>query len=230
MNAPGGSQGGREPQIDTGTQSTGNADRSGQLVPRSAAFLNQQTQGKVRRGRERSPGLVRHGRRIAVLVLAASAIAAPASGAAAQASAASANTTQFISMTLAEPIAPTASSCPVAPEGYCGSGEVIPLGHATEMIHFGAGCGGSCDLRTISLASGSLVLDETFGNASCPGACRPNPASPSSGTLTDVVLSGTGIFAGATGTLSGTVRSAGGIIGPRGTSIIKLAGTVLYGQ
>jgi hypothetical protein len=98
------------------------------------------------------------------------------------------------------------------------------------MIDFGAGCGGSCDLRTISLAGGSLVLDETFSSPSCPGACEPNPANPSSGTLTDVVVSGTGIFAGATGTLSGTVRAAGGIIGPHGTSIVKLAGTIHYGQ
>ena len=143
-------------------------------------------------------------------------------------SAAAADTTQFVSMTFTEPIAPTASTCPVAPEGFCGSGEVIPLGHATEIIDFGAGCGGTCDLRTINLAGGSLILEETFSNPSCPGSCQPNPARPGSGTLTDVVIGGTGIYAGATGTLSGTVRSAGGVNAPVGVSIIKLSGTIHY--
>jgi hypothetical protein len=86
---------------------------------------------------------------------------------------------------------------------------VIPLGHATETIEFGAACGGTCDLRTISLAGGSIFAEETFSDPACPGVCQPNPAEPSSGTLTDVVVGGTGIFTGATGTLTGSVRAAG---------------------
>jgi hypothetical protein len=233
VKAPGSARTDGQGLIDTDTHHSGKVYQSDQLGQSYAVFLNHRTvkRGRVRRRHARSRGLILHGKRtIAVLALAASGIAAMANTAAAQASPAGANTTQFISMTFAEPIAPTAASCPVAPEGFCGSGEVIPLGHATEMIHFGAGCGGSCDLRTVSLAGGSLVLDETFSNGSCPGACQPNPASPSSGTLTDVVAGGTAIYAGATGTLSGTVRAAGGIIGPRGTSIVKLAGTIHYGQ
>jgi hypothetical protein len=41
---------------------------------------------------------------------------------------------------------------------------VIPLGHAAETIEFGAGCGGSCDLRTINLAGGSIFIEETFSD------------------------------------------------------------------
>jgi hypothetical protein len=136
---------------------------------------------------------------------------------------AAANTTVSVKMTFTEPIVPgVKKDCPVFPEGFCGSGEVIPLGHATETIVFGAGCGGTCDLRTINLAGGSIFIDETFSDGTCPGVCQPNPAAPGSGTLTDVVIGGTGIFAGATGSLSGTVRAAGL------ESTIKLSGTIHY--
>jgi hypothetical protein len=135
--------------------------------------------------------------------------------------AAAGTTTVPVSMTFTEPLFPSlVKGCPVLPEGFCGSGEVIPFGHATEMIDFNAGCGGTCDLRAINLASGSIFSDETFSNPGCPGVCQPNRAEPSSGTLTDTVVGGTGIFAGARGTLSGTVRGNG----PE--SQIKLSGTI----
>jgi hypothetical protein len=63
--------------------------------------------------------------------------------------------TQSVSMTFAEPIHPSLG-CPGFPDVACGSGEVIPLGRATELLVFGAGCGGTCDLRTISLAGGHV--------------------------------------------------------------------------
>ena len=140
------------------------------------------------------------------------------------ASQAVANTTVSVKMTFAEPIVPAFKSgdCPVVPEGFCGSGQVIPLGHATETIEFGASCGGTCDLRTIYLAGGSIIAEETFSDGTCPGACQPNFAEPISGTLTDTVVGGTGIFTGATGTLTGTVRAAGL------ESQIKLSGTISF--
>jgi hypothetical protein len=147
------------------------------------------------------------------------------------ASQATANTTVQVSMTFTEPIVPAFKSgdCPVVPDGFCGSGEVIPLGHATETIEFGAGCGGTCDLRTIYLAGGSILIEETFSDFQCPGG-QPEPCQsgqhgmgfPGSGTLTDTVIGGTGIFEGATGSLSGTVRAAGL------QSQIKLSGTISF--
>ena len=52
-----------------------------------------------------------------------------------------------------EPITPIVKpgDCPVAPLGFCRSGDLIPFGQATESIDFGGGCGGSCDLRLIQL-------------------------------------------------------------------------------
>jgi hypothetical protein len=141
---------------------------------------------------------------------------------------AAASTTYAVSAHFVEPIAPP-TDCPAAPEGFCGRGRVTPFGRATDMIAFGAGCSGACDIRTIYLSSGTLVLAETFSNPGCPGSCHPNPASPASGSLTDVVLSGTGIFAGATGTLTGSVKAAGDWI-PAGQSQVTLSGTLVLAQ
>jgi hypothetical protein len=132
-----------------------------------------------------------------------------------------ASTSQTVSMTFAEPS--VNKDCPVT-DGFCGSGWVIPLGHATETIAFNAGCGGSCDLRTINFSSGSIFLDERFSDPQCPGSCQ-KPAGPNelvlTGKLHDVITGGTGAFEGTSGTLSGTVRAAGK------TSQIKLAGTLV---
>ena len=134
---------------------------------------------------------------------------------------AQAATTIPVKMTFTEPIIPAVKSgdCAVFPDGFCGMGAVIPFGHATETIEFGA-CGPVCDFRTVNLAEGSIFIVETFSDPECPGACQPNPAFPGSGTLTDVIVGGTGIFEGATGTLTGTVRAAG----PQ--SQIKLSGSI----
>jgi hypothetical protein len=144
------------------------------------------------------------------------------------ASPAAANTTQFVTMTFAEPIHPSIT-CPGFPDVACGAGQVVPLGQASEVLVFGAGCGGACDLRTINLAGGSLILEETVSDVSCPGGvCRPGPLEIGSGNLTDVVVGGTGIFEGATGTLTGTVRLEGSNARPAGTSTVKLSGTIHF--
>src|SRR5437764_11503760 len=112
-----------------------------------------------------------------------------AGAAAALASQASANTTQFVTMTFTEPIHPSLT-CPGFPDVSCGAGEVIPLGQASEILQFGFGCGGSCDLRTIDLAGGSLVLQEAANTERCPSAqsCRPGPLEVGSASLTDTVV------------------------------------------
>jgi hypothetical protein len=145
---------------------------------------------------------------------------------------AAATSTTYVTMHFAEPIAPQAMSgdCPVAPEGFCGTGIVLPFGRATESIAFGAGCGGGCDVRTVVLQQGTLVLAEMFSNGACRGSCHPNPASPQSGTLTDVVVGGTGAFAIATGTLTGQVMVAGGESKPVGESQVTLAGVITLGS
>jgi hypothetical protein len=129
---------------------------------------------------------------------------------------AAAATSVPVSMTLAESAAPLRAGwpgsepCPdIGLDVNCGTGEVIPFGHATEIVSIGA-CGETCSLRWIILAQGVIVLSETTGDFSCPGACVSQwpHGSPVNAPLTAVVVDGTGIFQGASGTLTGTVRAA----------------------
>jgi len=135
-------------------------------------------------------------------------------------------TTVPVSMTFTEALVPAAISGCNLQNSSCGQGQVRPFGQATEVIQFGGACNGSCDLRTINLASGSIVTHEVSSNPTCPGACQPNPSLPGGGTLTDVIVGGTGQFADASGNLSGSVTLGGGV-GTRGGGImIKLSGTI----
>jgi hypothetical protein len=142
------------------------------------------------------------------------------------ASQAAAATTVPVSMTFTEALIaglPGQQPCPdIALNFNCGSGEVIPFGHATEEIAFGVACGGTCDLRRIDLAAGSIFMEETASNFSCPGVCGSQGplGTPFSLTLSDVIVGGTRIFEGATGSLSGTVVVAGW------HGQIKLSGTI----
>jgi hypothetical protein len=132
--------------------------------------------------------------------------------------------TVAVSATFAEPLVPALNSgCLPSPSyGVCGSGQVIPFGQATENVVFGGACGGNCDSRTINLAAGSIYADEYFSNPTCPGICAgrgPN-GGPAFGDLTDVIVGGTGMFLGASGTLAGSVTGAGL------TGVAKLTGTI----
>jgi hypothetical protein len=137
-----------------------------------------------------------------------------------------ASTATPINMTFDEPVLQDVnSSCPTLglPDGgFCGNGIVLPYGHATETIAFSAGCGGGCDVRTVSLASGSIIMDEQASNFTCHGACGSPapPGEPGGATLRDVIVGGTGIFASATGNLSGTVAATGL------QSLVQLSGTI----
>lgn len=101
------------------------------------------------------------------------------------------------------------------PEAICGTGNVLPYGKATETFQPGFGCDavGVCDLRTIVLPQGTLVLDETGVTPLCPGKCNSHGVGfPNGATLSDVVdgEESSGIFAGASGTLTGFIKFAGG--------------------
>jgi hypothetical protein len=97
---------------------------------------------------------------------------------------------------------------------------VIPFGHVVETIRFAA-CGGDCDLRTINLPGGSIVSNEIFSDPGCPGVCGSRGhGQPASGTVEDVIVGGTGIFAGASGSFGGSVHAAG-IAG-----VAQLSGTI----
>src|SRR5262249_49865052 len=132
--------------------------------------------------------------------------------------------TVAVSATFAEPLQPALKSgCLPSPAyGVCGSGQVIPFGQGRENVVFGGACSGNCDFRTINLAAGSIYADEYFSNPSCLGVCagRGPTGGPAFGDLTDVIVGGTGMFGGASGTLTGSVHGAGW------TGVAKLSGTI----
>jgi hypothetical protein len=100
----------------------------------------------------------------------------------------------------------------------CGSGEVVGLGQVGDVIAFGAGCGGNCDIRTLTFADGStLVMDEFASNfqAFGQGAFTLD--------LNDIIVGGTGRFAGASGSATGNVTAANA-----GAAVIRLSGTVTF--
>jgi hypothetical protein len=95
---------------------------------------------------------------------------------------AAATTTTSVSMAFTEQaVANFRQDCPVGPDGLCGNGVVLPFGHVTETIQFGAGCGGSCDVRTIYLQGASITSNEQVENGFCRGVCQPNPGGTRAG-------------------------------------------------
>jgi hypothetical protein len=137
----------------------------------------------------------------AVLVAAVSVTAAPA-----------ANSTA-VTIKLVEPLkaGPIGNeSCPdIGLSVNCGNGEARPFGQASEIVSLGA-CGENCSIRWITMQGDTVVLRETLSDLSCPGACVPEwpHGAPFSGTLTAEIIDGWGVFAGATGTLTGSVKVA----------------------
>jgi hypothetical protein len=105
-----------------------------------------------------------------------------------------------------------------APGTSCGNGEVVGLGYAHDVIAFGGGCGGNCDLRTLTFRDGStLVMAEQASNF------RDSGRGVFTADLSDVIVAGTGRFAGASGSASGAVR---GVVA--GAAVITLSGTITF--
>jgi hypothetical protein len=106
---------------------------------------------------------------------------------------------------------------------FCGSGEVTGLGQAQDVIVLD-GCGGGCDVRTLTFADGStIVMHETVSNPQELGNFNSNSyGNPFRLDLSDTIVGGTGRFAGATGTATGEVRLQGGV------AVITLSGTVTF--
>jgi hypothetical protein len=70
---------------------------------------------------------------------------------------------------------------------------------------------------TANPRTGSIYMDETGSGGRRSGPCQPTPGEPGGATFSDIVVGGTRMFAGATGTL----REASS-----GQAQVKLAGTM----
>lgn len=119
-------------------------------------------------------------------------------------------TSQPVAITITESLrAPVFQTCPdIWIDRNCGTGQLRPFGQATSIVAIGI-CGDDCNIRSLTVSDGTIVLREIVSDVTCPGACASE--WPHGGafraTLTATVVDGTGAFAGATGTLSGTLRA-----------------------
>jgi hypothetical protein len=103
----------------------------------------------------------------------------------------------------------TFPTCPdIGLDVNCGTGEFRPFGRVDSIVSIGA-CGDTCNIRWITAPQGTIVLREIASDFSCPGACAT--AWPHGGSfyaiLTATVVGGDGIFEGATGSLTGTLKA-----------------------
>ena len=118
---------------------------------------------------------------------------------------------------------PVNSPFSCAPGTSCGRGEVVPFGQAQDVIMFN-GCGNGCDVRTLTFADGStIVMHESGSNPREPANFNPNSfGNPFRLDLSDVIVGGSGRFAGATGSATGEVKLQGGL------AVIMLSGTITF--
>ena len=145
---------------------------------------------------------------VRLLVVGATALVAAVSATAAPAASSVAVTIKLVELLKAPPF--TFPNCPdIGVDVNCGRGEFRPFGRASEVVSINA-CGDNCTIRWITVHGGTIVLRETLSDPSCPGACVTQwpHGAPFSGTLTADVVYGTGIFAGAAGSLNGTLSAA----------------------
>jgi hypothetical protein len=103
----------------------------------------------------------------------------------------------------------TFPTCPdIGVDVNCGTGELLPFGRADSIVSINA-CGDNCTIRWITVPQGTIVLREAASNISCPGACATE--WPHGGafyaTMTATVVGGSGLFEGATGSLTGTLKA-----------------------
>lgn len=115
------------------------------------------------------------------------------------------------------------------PGTSCGTANLGQLGHGSSVVQFGA-CGPACQVRTITFDDGSelviweigdLTDFESRGNAGQHGYVGLGlSGNPQFLEITQTIMDGSGRFAGATGSGTGTVKVAGGV------AIIAASGTI----
>jgi hypothetical protein len=109
------------------------------------------------------------------------------------------------------------------PGGSCGSATISELGHvAQQCVQFDA-CGPNCEVRTITFDDGStLVSHESIVGVVSPGESSAAGANaPMFLDITQTIVGGTGLFAGATGSGTGRVNLAA-------NAVITASGTITF--
>ena len=138
---------------------------------------------------------------------------------------ATAATTVGYHATYVEPVGgPNQSPFRCAPGTTCGSASISGIGHSDNYFATFNACGFGCHVRTITFDDGSTLLirveDQPTGFAfTSPGNSGSNgyigfpgqDGNPQFLEVKETILGGTGRFAGASGSGTGTVKLHGGV-------------------
>jgi hypothetical protein len=145
---------------------------------------------------------------------------------------ATAETTVPYEATYVEP-APINTGFACAPGTSCGTASISGLGHSDNQVVVFNACGFGCHIRTVTFDDGSTLVirteDQPSGFAfTSPGNSGSHgyigfpgrPGNPQFLDIEETIIGGTGRFAGATGSGTGTVKLHGGM------AIGKTSGTI----
>jgi len=146
---------------------------------------------------------------------------------------ASAATTFAYQATYVEAVGgPNQSPFSCAPGTSCGAASISGVGHSDDQVVQFNACGFGCHIRTVTFDDGSTLVirieDQPSGFAfTSPGNSGshgyigfPMPGNPQFLEIEETFIGGTGSFAGATGSGSGTISLHGGV------AIGKTSGTI----
>jgi hypothetical protein len=135
-----------------------------------------------------------------------------------------ADTTIRYQATYVEPVGgPNQSPFSCAPGTSCGSASISGIGQSDHQVVTFNACGIGCHIRTVTFGDGSTLVIQIVdqpgpfaftspGNSGSHGYNGVGlPGNPNFLDFTETILGGTGRFAGATGSGTGTVKVSGGV-------------------
>jgi hypothetical protein len=146
-----------------------------------------------------------------------------------------AGTTIRYQATYVEPVGgPNQPPFSCSPGTSCGSASISGIGQSDDQVVTFNACGIGCHIRVVTFADGSelviQIVDQpgpfAFTSPGNSGSHGYNgvglPGNPNFLDFTEAILGGTGRFAGATGSGTGTVKVAGGVATGKSSRTVTL--------
>ena len=148
---------------------------------------------------------------------------------------ASASTSVAYQATYVEPYGgPQRTPFSCDPGTTCGNASISGFGYSEDQVGVFNACGVGCHIRTVTFPDGSTLVLRTVDQPgpfafTSPGSSGTHgynsaglPGNPNFLEISETVIGGTGMFAGATGGGTGTVKVTGGVAIGKTTGTITL--------